>query len=118
MTLSSLCEISATPEASIIAVDCELVRGEEAQFVEMLLPAVRRQSVRLNLARVERIDAAGIAALITLYVNAVEAGHCFTIIEPSSHVLDLLQIVGLASILMGESQNKSARLDRRAYSAA
>ena len=103
--------------ASVIAVNCELVRGTEAQVIDELLPRVKRESVALNLAGVERIDAAGIAALITLYCSSVEAGTDFSVLDPSPHVLELLRIVGLDSILMADSRSTGVRrscLDRSA----
>jgi anti-anti-sigma factor len=78
----------------------ELVRGNERQLVEELTPVVRRQGVALDLAAVERIDAAGIAALISLYRAAHECGHAFTILDPAPHVRELLALVGLDSILL------------------
>jgi len=78
----------------------ELVRGTEAEFLKELLPRVKRESLTLDLSRVERIDAAGIAALITLYCTAVESGRTFSVLEPSSHVRTLLKVVGLEPILV------------------
>ena len=48
----------------------ELVRGSEAGLIDEMTPMVQCGSVRLDLNRVERIDAAGIAALISLYRTA------------------------------------------------
>ncbi len=78
----------------------ELVRGNETEILEQLLPRIRRGPVTLDLAQVERIDAAGIAALITLYCTSVEAGTEFSVVAPSHHVLELLQLVGLEKILV------------------
>jgi len=86
--------------AAVIPVNCELVRGTEAQIMRELLPRVKQESIALNLSAVERIDAAGIAALITLYCSSVQAGKDFSIVAPSPHVLELLKIVGLESILI------------------
>jgi anti-anti-sigma factor len=105
MTVSPFLNPSASyPLAAVIAVDCELVRGSEAHIIDQLLPRVKQQSVALNLAGVERIDAAGIATLITLYCSAVEAGTDFYVIDPSPHVLELLRLVGLESILIADSR--------------
>jgi anti-anti-sigma factor len=103
---------------SIIALDCELVRGTESQVVDELLPRVKQESVALNLAGVERIDAAGIAALITLYCSAVEAGTDFSVIDPSPHVLELLQLVGLETILIAAGRPTGAARTRFNRSAA
>jgi anti-anti-sigma regulatory factor len=51
------------------------------------------------------MDAAGIAALITLYCASVEAGNRFSVVDPSAHVLELLHLVGLESILVTEDRN-------------
>ncbi len=51
----------------------ELVRGNEQQLLARLQPLVRRQNVTLDLAHVARIDAAGLAALITLYCDACQS---------------------------------------------
>lgn len=77
----------------------ELVRGHEQGLLERFTPLVRRQSVTLDLSRVQRIDAAGIAALISLHANAYEAGHCFTVVNPTPHVAEILSLVGLERIL-------------------
>src|SRR5882762_6275495 len=66
---STLCLTSAPTSnpAVVVFMNCELVRGVETQIVEELLPRVRQHSLALDLSGVERIDAAGIASLITLY---------------------------------------------------
>ncbi len=84
----------------------ELVRGNEQQLLERFEPLVRRQNVTLDLAQIARIDAAGLAALITLYCDACKAGYRFTIENPSSHVREILAIVGLDKLLV--SQNTEA----------
>jgi anti-anti-sigma factor len=92
-----------------IAIDCELVRGTEEQIVEELMPRVKQETVALDLSKVERIDAAGIAALITLYCTAVEAGNEFYVVSPSARVLDLLRLVGLESILVPAGHSAEPR---------
>ena len=77
----------------------ELVRDNERLLLERLLPLVERCCVMLDLHTVRRIDAAGIAALISLYRAACEAGHTFTVSNPSPHVAEVLALVGLARIL-------------------
>jgi anti-anti-sigma factor len=111
MTVSPFLHLSSASmnHAAVIAIDCELVRGNEAQVVDALMTRVQQQSVALNLAGVGRIDAAGIAALITLYCSAVEAGTEFYVIDPSAHVLELLRLVGLESILVGGSRSTGAK---------
>ncbi len=82
----------------------ELVRGQEQEFLEQFQPLVCEQSVNLDLRKVARIDAAGLAALITLYCDACKAGHRFTVSCPSRHVREILAIVGLDRILMAQSE--------------
>ncbi|MGA9063431.1 MAG: STAS domain-containing protein [Terracidiphilus sp.] len=82
----------------------ELVRGEEQGFLEELAPMVVRESVALDFGLVERIDAAGLAALITLYTDACKAGHTLTVSRPCRHVREILHLVGLDRILMARSE--------------
>ena len=81
----------------------ELVRGYDQVLLNRVEPLVHRQSVELDLTAVERIDAAGIAALVTLYATACQAGHTFTISNVSSRVLRILTLVGLDRILMSQN---------------
>jgi anti-anti-sigma factor len=78
----------------------ELVRGHEQQLLKDLEPVVRRQSVTLDMRQIERIDAAGIAALISLYGAAHAAGNEFTIVNASRRVAEILEIVGLDRIFI------------------
>ena len=78
----------------------ELVRGQEHELVDRLTPMVRRQSVTLDLTHVERIDAAGIAALISLYGAAHAAGNDFAVVNASVRVAEILTLVGLDRILI------------------
>jgi anti-anti-sigma factor len=78
----------------------ELVRGQEQRFLKQLQPMVIAQSVTLDLGKVKRIDAAGLAALITLYCDACKAGHAFRIANPSHHVAELLALVQLDRLLV------------------
>jgi len=99
---------------AVVAVHSELVRGTESEVLAELLPRVKSGSVALDLANVERIDAAGIATLITLYCSAIEAGNDFTVVSPSHHVLELLRLVGLESILIANkvADGRSTRRGR------
>lgn len=83
----------------------ELVRGQEHRLLNYLEPVVREQSVTLDMRQIERIDAAGIAALISLYGVAHAAGHEFTIVNASHRVDEILQIVGLDRILISRDKN-------------
>jgi anti-anti-sigma regulatory factor len=78
----------------------ELVRGQEQGFLRRLSPIVRKQSVTLDFAQIQRIDAAGIAALISLYACAQSAGNGFAVINATPHVVEILTVVGLDRILI------------------
>jgi len=88
---------------NVVSGAAELVRGQEEKFLEELRPLVCSGSVRLDLSSVERIDAAGLAALITLYCTAREAGHRFTVSRPGRHVREILSVVGLDKILLPQA---------------
>ena len=66
-----------SPTKYVFSGASELVRGQEQKLLDELNPLVRKQSVYLDLSSIERIDAAGLAALITLYCDACKAGHSF-----------------------------------------
>ena len=85
----------------------ELVRGNEQRFLERLMPRVRSESVSLDLQPVERIDAAGLAALIKLYCAARDANHTFTVSNPSPHVAEILAIVGLDKLFASRNADTS-----------
>ena len=84
----------------------ELVRGNEQQLLDRLQPLVRRQNITLDLAHLARIDAAGLAALITLYCDACKAGYRFTIVKPSHHVREILALVRLDALLESPGTTK------------
>jgi anti-anti-sigma factor len=77
----------------------ELVKGNEQGLLQRMAPLASRQSVCLDLSSVERIDAAGIAALISLYARARDAGHNFSICGASRRVAEILALLGLEPIL-------------------
>ena len=95
-----LTEMSGSTHLTEQANMAELVRGTEQDLLAWLAPLVRMQSVTLDLRSVERIDAAGIAALISLYSIASQAGHSFMVSNPSHHVAEILTLVGLDRILL------------------
>jgi anti-anti-sigma factor len=78
----------------------QLVRGREQEILEELQPLVECRSVRLDLGSIERIDAAGLAALVSLYCAARKAGHDFVVVNPPRHVARVLNIVGLDRVLV------------------
>ncbi|HEY1159730.1 MAG TPA: STAS domain-containing protein [Terracidiphilus sp.] len=104
MTIA-MCEPNA---ALVIAADesaqpTELVRGHDLHLLDRVMPLVSSQSVSLDLASVERIDAAGIAALVTLYAAACQAGHNFTVSNASPRVAQILALVGLDRYLLSHN---------------
>ena len=97
---SSHSDFNSNSLATVVCGPEELVRGTESEVLAQLLPLVKRGPIALDLSAAERIDAAGIAALITLYCTAVESGWKFSILKPSSQVRTLLRVVGLEPILV------------------
>ena len=81
----------------------ELVRGEEQCLVQRVAPLLREKDVVLDLNRIERIDAAGIAALISLYSTARNYGHTFSIKCVSPRVAEMLSLVRLDGILISHN---------------
>ena len=112
-------EITWNVEAAKPSQLTELVRGTEHRLLDQITPLVQRQSVALNLTSVERIDAAGIAALISLYRIAREAGNRFSVSNAAPHVAELLALVGLDGILMSHNAKPTSHSGSRlAQSAA
>jgi anti-anti-sigma factor len=91
----------------------EIVRGSEGCLVDEMTPLVRRQDVSLDMSPVERIDAAGIAALISLYRLAEDSGHRFSVYNVTPRVYELLALVGLEKILMSHNANLTDNSGRR-----
>jgi anti-anti-sigma factor len=83
----------------------ELIKGREQEILEELRPLVEMRSVRLDLSSIERIDAAGLAALVSLYCAASKAGHDFAVVNPSRHAERILAIVGLDRILVANDSS-------------
>jgi Anti-anti-sigma regulatory factor (antagonist of anti-sigma factor) len=91
----------------------EIVRGSEGCLVDEMAPLVTRQDVLLDLSPVQRIDAAGIAALISLYRLAEESGHRFSVLNVAPRVYELLALVGLQGILLPHATDITAASGRR-----
>ncbi len=81
----------------------ELVRGDEQQLVQRVAPLLRENNVTLNLNGIDRIDAAGIAALISLYSCARNHGNTFSVINVSPRVEEMLTLVGLETTLVSHN---------------
>ncbi|HEY9126874.1 MAG TPA: STAS domain-containing protein [Acidobacteriaceae bacterium] len=88
--------------ASVVRLEDELVRGCEVEVLEELMPRVKCESLALDLSGVDRIDAAGIAALIRLYCGASAAGTEFSVVAPSARVRAMLRTVGLETVLIAD----------------
>jgi anti-anti-sigma factor len=91
----------------------ELVKGSDQHFVVSMTPLVRNQSVSLDLSSVERIDAAGITALISVYRIACESGHAFSVSNVSARVAEMLALVGLDRILLPQDAKQSSPCGNR-----
>lgn len=87
----------------------ELVRGSDLRLVGQMEPLVRDKNIILNCQNIERIDAAGVAALISLYGCARNSGHTFHVCNVKAHVQEVLTIVGLERILVVCCWNGSTR---------
>jgi anti-anti-sigma factor len=83
---------------------CELVRGSEKRIVDLMTPVVRERNAVLDLGHVRRIDAAGIAALITIYGAARSAGNTFRVCNVTAHVAEILKLVRLDHILVADEE--------------
>lgn len=102
MTSTMMDAVATVVAAGEVGKAVELVRGNEQELLARLTPVVRRQSIALDMNAVERIDAAGLAALITLYCDACKAGHSFSVMRPGRHVREMLALVGLDRILLAK----------------
>jgi anti-anti-sigma factor len=78
----------------------ELVRGRQQEFINELRPLMQSQSVCLDMSQIKRIDAAGLAALISLCRDARLAGHELTVVNPSRQVARILALVGLNRLIV------------------
>jgi anti-anti-sigma factor len=93
-------------ESVVICTEDVLVRGHEQSLLDELLPLVAKNDVALSLERVQKIDAAGLGALVTIYRLAREVGHTFRLIKPSRIVRGVICAVGLESALMYHNVNR------------
>jgi len=87
--------VSVEDLGDIVILSCagRIVRGEETA---LLCPAVRHSGrrLRLDLSKVELIDAAGIGALIALQA----AGVYLTLMNPSKPAREILRVTRLDSV--------------------
>jgi anti-anti-sigma factor len=113
---NAMCE--PMPTLMITAVEpadrAELARGPLVSdhvggLLERLSPLVQERNVALDLTSVDRIDAAGITALLTLYRNARESGHRFSVTNVSARVSQILSVVGLDRLLVSHNAVPNSR---------
>ena len=105
---SAICNTTKT-----MAIDAgdstELVRGHDQWLLQRIMPLVHHQSLVLDLSPIERIDAAGIAALVTVYATACQEGHNFTVCNPSRQVARILALVGLDRIFLSQNAVRTSQ---------
>jgi anti-anti-sigma factor len=89
----------------------ELVRGVEERLVERVTPLLRDRNVALDLRKINRIDAAGISALISLYSSARIAGREFTLCNVRPRVGEILSLVGLDALLVSHNAVHGSHCD-------
>jgi anti-anti-sigma factor len=96
----------------------ELIRGREKELLAWLAPLVRQKSVMLDMRSIQRIDAAGISALVSLYASAQQAGHRFSVANLSPRVTEVLAVVGLERLLISHravwKSDSGSRLEQTA----
>jgi len=78
-------------------------------LLEILGPLVLLRNLKLDLTGVERIDAAGISMLLTLYSRAREAGNQFSLVNVPTRVLEILSVVGLDRLLLSHNPVQSSQ---------
>lgn len=99
---TALCQ----PETTLVVAPAdltELVRGEDQCLVQRVAPLLRDRDVVLDLSHIDRIDAAGIAALISLYSTARLHGHSFAVKNVSPRVDEMLSLVHLDDVLVSHN---------------
>jgi anti-anti-sigma factor len=90
-----------------------LVRDQIAGLMERLSPLVREHDVALDLTSVDRIDAAGITALVALFRGARETGHRFWLTNVPARVAQTLSVVGLDGILFSRNAVRKSQCGPR-----
>jgi len=90
-----------------------LVREQVAGLVERLSPLVRESNVTLDLTSVDRIDGAGITALVALFRGARETGHRFSLTNVPERVAQILSAVGLDGILFSRNAVRKSQCGPR-----
>ena len=114
LTMSAIDPTGASEPVRSQIVRGQLVRGQDTVLLEHLGPLVRTCDLALDLSGVERIDAAGITALISLYRSSCESGHRFSLTNVSDHVTQILALVGLDRFLLSHNAVRNSHCGPRA----
>lgn len=110
--MSSCASVEELLFADELLVHCTeeaLVRGREQAMLAQLLPLVAANNVVLSLEQVQKIDAAGLGALVLLYGEARKVRRSFRLIKPSRIVKGLIRIVGLELVLSSHNVNQESQ---------
>ena len=107
LTMSAVDPTGASQPVRGQIVRGQLVRGQVDVLLEHVGPLVRKCNVAIDLSSVERIDAAGITALVSLYRNACESGRHFSLTNVPDHVAQILALVGLDRFLLSHNAVRS-----------
>jgi anti-anti-sigma factor len=113
LTMNAIDPTGASEPVRSQIVRGQLVRGQDEVLLEHLGPLVRRCNVALDLSSVERIDAAGITALISLYRSSCESGYRFSLTNVSAHVTQILALVGLDRFLLSHNAVRNSHCGPR-----
>jgi anti-anti-sigma factor len=108
LTMSAVDPTGASQPVRGQIVRGQLVRGQVDVLLEHVGPLVRKCNVAIDLSSVERIDAAGITALVSLYRNACESGRHFSLTNVPDHVAQILALVGLDRFLLSHNAVRSS----------
>jgi anti-anti-sigma factor len=90
-------------DSVVVHVDGDLDVATSGQLGNDIAPLVENgPNLVLDLAAVEFMDSAGIGAVLAARAAALEHGGAFEVRNPSSSVRLLLDVTGLAALLMHE----------------
>ncbi len=87
--------VERAAKTSVVRCEGPLVLGEPLERVRDAVLCQANNIVRVDLSSVSRIDAAGLGLLASLCRLAYMVGIDLCLVNPSSHVQELLALVGL-----------------------
>jgi anti-anti-sigma factor len=91
--------IERTGETAILHCDGRIVVGRSLSALrEAVLCELGKQSIALDLSRVERIDAGGLGMLVFLHTVTNGLGTGLKLVRPSAQVAELLELTNLTSV--------------------